>query len=214
MQAKKVLRFSQFTTPYFLKHRFTSRLKIDLVNFRKLYSLNKHNDQLSKLPLADCVSFSGEFKTLRSGNSHDLRTQLKMSRHGEENTGVAETGIIDGSEEAHIRFFPELVDETIKASLELFHAQISALTEMMDIIQSNLTTESTTASSRVPGLQHESPYSGRSGSFKLPTVAPLTTAGYSLDFHYCWKLPNGRVVFENNYFEKIHGTKSIQMSGQ
>ena len=105
-----------------------------------------------------------------------------MSTHGDENTGEAETGMIEGREENSIRFSPELVDETIKASLEPLHAQISTLTKMMDrIIQSNLTTESTTASSRGPGLQYESPYSEGPGSSKFPTVAPLTTAGYSRD---------------------------------
>ena len=49
------------------------------------------------------------------------------------------------------------------------------------LIQSNLTTESTAPSSRGPGLQHESPNSEGPGSSKLPTVAPLTTAGYSPD---------------------------------
>ena len=94
------------------------------------------------------MSFFGEFKTIESGNSYNLRTQPKMSTHGDENTGVAETGITEGSDEGHIRFSPELVDERIKASLEPRHAQISALTEMMDrLIQSTLTTESTTASS-------------------------------------------------------------------
>ena len=92
------------------------------------------------------MSFCCKFKTLRSRNSYDLRIQPKMSMHGVENTGKAETGMIEGSEENSIRFSPEL-DERIKASLELLHAQISALTEMMDrLIQSNSTTESTKAS--------------------------------------------------------------------
>ena len=92
------------------------------------------------------MSFSYMCKNLRSGNAYELRTQPKMSTHGDENTGEAETGIIEGSEENSIRFFPELVDERIKASVEPLHAQISALTEMMDrLIRSNLTTESTRA---------------------------------------------------------------------
>ena len=128
------------------------------------------------------MNFSYKFKTLRSGNSYDLRTQPKMSTHGDENTAEAETGIIEGSEENSVRFSPNSVDERIKASLEPLHAQVSALTEMMDrSIQSNLTTESTTASSRGPGLQYESPYSEAPGSSKFPTVAPLTTARYSPD---------------------------------
>ena len=83
------------------------------------------------------MSFSGEFKTLRNENSYDLRMQPKMSTLGDENTEVSETGITEGSKEGNIRLFPELVDERIKASLEPLHAQISALTEMMDrLIQS------------------------------------------------------------------------------
>ena len=128
------------------------------------------------------MSFSYKFKTLRSGNSYDLRTQPKMSTHGDENTGELEMGITEGSEESNIGFSPELVAESINASLEPLHAQICALTEMMDrLIQNNLTTESTTASTRGLGLQHESPYSEGPGSSKFPTVAPLTTARYSPD---------------------------------
>ena len=103
------------------------------------------------------MSFSCEFKTLRSENSYDLRTQPKMSTHGDGNTGEAETGITEDTEECNIRISPKLEDERIKASLEPLHAQISALTEIMDrIIQSNSTTESTTAITRGLGLQHES----------------------------------------------------------
>ena len=128
------------------------------------------------------MSFSNKFKTLRSGNSYDLRTQPKISTHGDENTGEAETEIIEGSKKNSVRFSPELMEEGIKASLEPLFAQISALTEMMGrLIQSNLIMESTTASSRGPGLQYESPYSEGPGSSKFPTVAPLTTAGYSPD---------------------------------
>ena len=59
-----------------------------------------------------------------------------------------------------MRFFPELVDERIKASLEPLHAKISALTEVMDrLIQSNSANETTTASSRRTRHQYESPYS-------------------------------------------------------
>ena len=100
-----------------------------------------------------------------------------MLSHGDENTWEAETGVIESSEENSISFSPELVEERIKASLEPLNAQISALTEMMDLlIQGNSTKESTTASSRGFGHQYESPYSEGPGSSKLPTVAPLTTS--------------------------------------
>ena len=102
-----------------------------------------------------------------------------MSTNGHGNTEEAETGVTEGSEESNIGFSPELVDERIKASLEPLHAQISALTEMMHrLIQGNLTTESTAATTRGLGLRHESPYSDRPGSSKFPTVAPVTTSGY------------------------------------
>ena len=38
-----------------------------------------------------------------------------MSANGDENTGEAETGMIEYSEENGSRFSPKLVDETIKA---------------------------------------------------------------------------------------------------
>ena len=127
------------------------------------------------------MSFSYKFKTLRSGDLYDSRIQPEMSANGDEDTET-ETGMIEGSEENSIRFSPELVDERIKASLELLHPQISALTEMMDrLIQSNSDEESTTASSEGFRHQYESPYSEGPGSSNFSTVAPLTTAGYSLD---------------------------------
>ena len=93
-----------------------------------------------------------------------------------------ETRIIEGSEKNSIRFSPELVDERIRAILKPLHAQISALTEMMDrLIQSNSTKESMTVGFRGFGHDYESPYSEGPGSSKFPTVAPLTTAAYSPD---------------------------------
>ena len=76
-----------------------------------------------------------------------------MSAQEEEATGEVETGTIEGNEESSIRFSLDLVDERIKANLEPSHAQIFALTEMMDrLIQSNSAKEPTTASSRE--IQH------------------------------------------------------------
>ena len=119
---------------------------------------------------------------IRSGNSYDSRTQPEMSAHKDEATGEVETGIIEGSEENSMNFSPESVDEGIKASLEPLHAQITALTQIMDrLILSNSATEATTASSRGTRHQYESPYSEVPGSSRFPTVAPLTTAGYSPD---------------------------------
>ena len=68
------------------------------------------------------MSFSYKFMTLRSGNSYGSRILSEMSAHGDENTGEAETGMIEGNEENSIRFSPKLVDEGIKARLEPLHA--------------------------------------------------------------------------------------------
>ena len=71
-----------------------------------------------------------------------------MSAH-EEATGEVETGTIAGNEESSMRVSADLVDERIKANLEPLHAQISALTEMMDrLIPSNSAKDTSTASSR------------------------------------------------------------------
>ena len=71
-----------------------------------------------------------------------------MSAHGKEATGEVETGIVESNEDNNIKFSPDLVHEKIKASLEPLHAQISALTEMIDrFIQSNSAKKPTTASS-------------------------------------------------------------------
>ena len=60
------------------------------------------------------MSFSYNFKTLRTRNSYDLRTQPKKSTHGKENTEEAETVKTEGSEKKSISFSPELVDERTK----------------------------------------------------------------------------------------------------
>ena len=59
----------------------------------------------SSFTSCDFMSFSFRFKTLRSQNSYDSRTQIKMSANGDEITGEAEMGMIEYSEENDIRFF-------------------------------------------------------------------------------------------------------------
>ena len=163
---EKLLQISQVTALSLFIHSFTSRI----------YSPDNYIGPSSNIALADCMSFYCEFKTLRVGNSYDLKTQSKMSTHGEGNTGEVGTGVTEGSEESNIGLSPEIVFERIKASLEPLHAQIPALTETMDrITEGNLTTESTTPSTRGLGLHHESTYSEGLGSSKFPTIARLTT---------------------------------------
>ena len=103
-----------------------------------------------------------------------------MPAHEGEVTGKLKADATKGNEENSVNSSPEIVGERIKASLEPSHAQISALTEMIDrLIQSNLARETDTASSLETRYQYESPYSGAPGSSRFPTMAPLTTSGYS-----------------------------------
>ena len=105
-----------------------------------------------------------------------------MSTHEDEATGELETGIIEGNEENSLRIFPNLVDERMKWSLESLHAQISALTEMIDrLIQSNSSKETTTVISRGVRHQYELLYSEVPGSSRFSRVAPFTAAGHSPD---------------------------------
>ena len=105
-----------------------------------------------------------------------------MSAHEEEVTGEVEADATESNEKNGEKISPYLVDEGSKASFEPLHAQISAFTEMMDrLIQSNSARETTTANTRETRYQYESPFSGAPGTSRLPTVAPLTTSGYSPD---------------------------------
>ena len=128
------------------------------------------------------MSFYYKFKTLRSGNIYDSSVQLEMSAHEKEVTGEIEIDVNGRNEENSVRFSPDMVDERIKVNFEPNHAQITALTEMMDrLIQVYSAKEFTTASTREQRLQSESPFTGAPGTSRFPTVAPLTTAGYSPD---------------------------------
>ena len=122
------------------------------------------------------MRFFYKLKTSRSGNSCDSNAQLEMSKPDEEVTREVEANAIEGNEENSVKFSSELVEESIRASLEPLHTQISALTEMMDhLIQSNSARETTTASTRETRYQYESLCSGAPGISRFPTVAPRDT---------------------------------------
>ena len=122
------------------------------------------------------MGFFYKFKTLRSGNLCDSNAQLEMSEHDEEITREVEANAIEINEENSAKFSSELDDESIRASLEPLHAQVSVLTEMMDhLIQSSSARETTTASTRETRCQYESLCSGAPGIFRLLTVAPRDT---------------------------------------
>ena len=75
-----------------------------------------------------------------------------------------------------------MFEERVKADLEPLHAQIPALTELMDrSIQGNSAREPNTANTRELRHKSKSFFTGAPGSSSFPTVTPLTTAGYSLD---------------------------------
>ena len=105
---------------------------------RKSTIFSKYVGSDHNLPVADCMSFSYNFKTLRSGNSYNSRAQIEMSVHEGKVTEEIKTGTIEGNEENGVIFSPDLVDERIKVGLEPLHGQISTLTELMDrLIQIN-----------------------------------------------------------------------------
>ena len=124
------------------------------------------------------MTFSYKFKTLKIRNLYDSRAQIEMSAHEEEVTGE-----VEANEENSAKFSVDLVNESIKTSLEPLHAQISALTEMMDrLIQNSSARETTAVSSRETRPQYELSLSGVPGFSRFLTVTPLNTAGYSPDF--------------------------------
>ena len=72
-----------------------------------------------------------------------------MSAHGEDAMEETARDKCVQNDENSARFSPHLIEESIKANLEPLHAEISALTEMMDrLIQGNSAREFTTASTR------------------------------------------------------------------
>ena len=105
-----------------------------------------------------------------------------MSANGEEAMEEVAIDAYEQNDENSARFSPDMIEEMIKANLELLRAQISALTEMKDrLIQGNSAREFTTASAHELRLQSESPFTKAPGTSRLPPVAPLTSAGYSPD---------------------------------
>ena len=123
------------------------------------------------------MSFSYKSETLRSGNTYDSRALIEMSAHEEDVTEGTELNTNDENEENSVRFSPEMVDERIKENLETLHAQVFALTEMIDrLIQGDSVKEFITASTRELRNQPELPLAGTPGTFRFPTMAPLFTA--------------------------------------
>ena len=105
-----------------------------------------------------------------------------MSADERETAVEVEIDANERNDGASASFSPEMIEERIKANVEPLHAQISALTEMMDrLIQGISVREFTTASARKSRSQYKLPFTEVPGTSRFPPVAPLTTAGYSPD---------------------------------
>ena len=161
---------------------FCIRLKPLIFNFEKPTNSAKTLWLKSYLT---CMSFSYTYKTLRGRNANDLHARPETSAHEEETAVEIKIGATERNGRARAGFSLDMIGEKIKTNLERLHAQISALTEMMDrIIQGNPATEFTTGSTRELRLQSESPFTEVPVTSIFPPVAPLTFAGYSPDTSY------------------------------
>ena len=78
------------------------------------------------------MSFSVEHRTLRNGNTYNLKPHPDMSAHEYQSAAASELNAVVQSNETALKFSPELLHEKIKTNLEPLHAQIPALTQMMD----------------------------------------------------------------------------------
>ena len=120
---------------------------------------------------------------MRSWNTYDSNARLEISAHGKETMEEVATDTNKVNDKNSVRFSPYIIEETIKANLELLHAQISALTEIMDrLIQGNAARAFKTASTRELRPRPESPFAEAPVTSRFSPVAPLTTAGYSPDY--------------------------------
>ena len=136
-----------------------------------------------------------------------------MSAQEKEVTGKVEADATEGNEQNSIIFSPDLVDEKIKTSLEPSHAQISALTDMMDrMIQSNSARETTRMSTRETRYQNESPFSGAPGASRFPMVAPLTTSEYSPDIGFMPSLLSFNAKLFNLSLNFLRGRMNVLAS--
>ena len=105
------------------------------------------------------MSFSHLSKTLETGKTYVFYARLEVFAHEEETAVEAEihaNKIIDGTSTG---FSPDMIEERIKPNLEPFHAQISALTEVMDrLIQAKSARDFKTATTPELRLQSELPF--------------------------------------------------------
>ena len=97
-------------------------------------------------------------RTLRSGDYYNLKTRLKKFSHEEHQAEASEVHTAKRSDGSNTEFSPNLTEERIKANLEPLHAQIFALTQMMNkLIQDNSARAKPTAGLRSRRFPSESP---------------------------------------------------------
>ena len=102
-----------------------------------------------------------------------------MSAHEEQTTTASESNEAEQNNETSTGFFPDLIEEKMKAKFEPLHVQISALTQMMEmLIQGNSAREFPKASTREHRFPSELSLTDGPGT---PTIAPMTTSEYSPD---------------------------------
>ena len=73
-----------------------------------------------------------EHRTFRSGNTYDLKPCPEMSAQEEQTAAESEPNEAERISETGSDFSLDLIEERIEANLEVLHAQISTLTQMMD----------------------------------------------------------------------------------
>ena len=123
------------------------------------------------------MSFFFEHRTLRSGNSHNLKTCRRMYAHKEQSTEVQSA---KRNDEAGTECFPSSIGEKIKANLEPLNAQNSTLTQVMNkLIQDNSANLNPTAGPRDLQSPSESPFTGGPAISRFPPLESLMIAGYS-----------------------------------
>ena len=102
--------------------------------------------------------------------------EFPLTTHEEEKIVAVEKFATERNDETRKGFSSE---EKIKANFEPLHAQISALTQILDrLFQGNLVREFTTISIRETRFPYESPLAYGIGNSETPPIASMTTAQY------------------------------------
>ena len=78
------------------------------------------------------MTFFLEHRTLKCGNKYDLKARPDLSAQEEQSTAASDPNVAERFSGANMELSPDLNEERIKANLEHLHAQITALTQMMD----------------------------------------------------------------------------------